>query len=92
MSLRAGACGPRGRARCKAGAQAGLPVQPHRLTQDIPGARLREQGWVAFAPLPAPCPWPDRQRALSACRLSSYRGCQREPPSRPALPQEADGQ
>lgn len=56
--------------RFKARAQLGLPAQPHQLTQGIPVARLQEQHRVAVTPPPAPCPRPDIQQALKACRLS----------------------
>lgn len=40
--------------RFKAGAQLGLPAQPHRLTRGAQGSRLQEQHRVAVTPRPAP--------------------------------------
>lgn len=56
--------------RFKARAQLGLPAQPHQLTRGVLVARLQEQHRVAVTPPSAPCPRPDIQQALNACRLS----------------------
>lgn len=67
--------------RFKAGAQLGLPAQPHRLTRGAQGSRLQEQHRVAVTPPPASCP---RQAEPSGAAEGSH-------PHTHLLPQGADG-